>query len=77
MRQKKIPTKEKRLNCLFFKSIKLSRLEPDEAKMMSSPITEEIKEDILKHKNNKYPGVNSLEYRKTFLNTNFTQSLQL
>lgn len=55
----------------FLKLIKLNTLTPSESEVISSPITdEEIKESILKLKNNKSPGTDGFpgEYYKTFVN---------
>lgn len=55
----------------FLDSINLTRLTGDEAETMTCPITaEEIKENILRLKNNKSPGVDGLPgaYYKTLIN---------
>lgn len=54
----------------FFRSIKMAKLTPGEADMVSLPITEkEIRDNILKLKNNKSPGTDGFsgEYYKAFI----------
>ncbi|KAF7648191.1 hypothetical protein LDENG_00160580 [Lucifuga dentata] len=64
------PHKKEKIE-VFFNSINLTRLTAEEADMMASPIKEkEIKENILKLKNNKSPGIDGFpgEYYKMFVN---------
>lgn len=64
------PTKKKKIDS-FLQSINVTRLTSDEAVMITCPIKdEEIKETILKLKNNKSPGIDRFpgEYYKTYIN---------
>src|SRR4029434_2726092 len=64
------PHKNERMES-FFKSIKLAKLTSEEANMLSLPITEEeIRENIVKLKNNRAPGINGFsgEYYKAYVN---------
>ncbi len=56
----------------FFKNLKLDKLTKDEASALVEPIREkEVKETIIKLKNNKTPGIDGLqeEYYKVFVRT--------
>ena len=64
------PHKNERMES-FFKSIKLAKLTSEEANMLSLPITEEeIRENIVKLKNNRAPGIDGFsgEYYKAYVN---------
>ena len=64
------PQKKEKIES-FLNSVNLTRLTADETVTMKRPITkEEIKDNILRLKNNKSPGVDGLpgEYYKTLLN---------
>lgn len=54
----------------FFRAIKMAKLTPEEADMVSLPITEKkIRGNILKLKNNKSPGTDGFsgKYYKAFI----------
>ena len=64
------PHKNERMES-FFKSIKLAKLTSEEANMLTLPITEEeIRENIVKLKNNRAPGIDGFsgEYYKAYVN---------
>ena len=69
-KEENVPQKKEKID-LFFNSIQLTRLTTEEADSITCPITEEeIKNNILKLKNNKSPGADGFpgEYYKTFIN---------